>query len=149
VVKVLGCSLALLVLVGACSGSSTPAAPTSATSTSGGGPATTTPPASGAGGPGTITVTIGSASKTYPITFCSNPSGNLDVEAGDQRENGVQIVLPAAAGDTPSLAGFLDGREWVVGKGTFTRSGNDGTFGGSILGSKDTVLGSFHCASIQ
>jgi hypothetical protein len=119
------------------------------TAPGGGGSAATAAPGGGDGGAGTITVTIGAATKTYPITVCSNPSGNLDVEAGDQRQNGVQIVLPAQAGDTPSLAGYLDGREWVVNKGTFTRSGGDGTFSGPILGSKDTVQGSFHCASIQ
>lgn len=94
-----------------------------------------------------MTLTLGSAQKTYTIASCTEASGVLNVMAGDQKTDGVQFIFPADTGTSPSLEGHIDGKEWVgTAKGTFTRSGMSGTFTSPTLGIAGTVQGTFSCS---
>lgn len=94
-----------------------------------------------------VVITLGSAMKTYPVTSCTEASGVLNITAGDQKTDGVQLVLPADTSKSPSLQGRIDGKEWVgTAQDRLARNGRNGSFNSPTLGIPGAVQGTFSCS---
>jgi len=154
-------ALATVLLVAGCGGG-TSTAPTTGpaasdvpeasapTGASAAAPATAAPATAAPGSSGTMTVTLGGASKTYTVTLCTTMSGSLYVQAGDPTTDGagLQVNLDTSgkpvAGDNAKISGTFAGQAWY-GPPSATWDGKQGSFSGTDTASNQTVSGTFTC----
>lgn len=119
-------------------------APASATPPSAA-PASVAPASVAPAGAGSMTVTLGSTKKTYTTVVCTTMADGLYVVAGDQSSDGAAVVIPSN-GDTPTLAGSIDGNAWLVTTDPVaTLNGKQATFSGTDAVTQQKVTGSFSC----
>lgn len=103
--------------------------------------ASAAPPA--AGGPGTLTVTVGDRTVSTRIFCQGDASGLIVMSAGDSSD--VATVLMSSAGLT-TASGTIAGVDFgVMPGGTASTDGKSGSFSGTDAGTDLAVSGSFTC----
>ena len=109
-------------------------------------PAVSVAPASA----GSMTITLGSATKVYAITLCTTTNGTLWVQAGDPATDGAGLTVNLGVDGKPivganaNISGTFAGQSWY-GPPSATWDGKQGTFSGTDSSSQQEVTGSFSC----